>query len=321
MSFFSPFVLLPLGLAILVGFAISGLLVARGQAEMQRLEKRIGAVLRPHARARRFVFASALTRPVAPRESVLSRMARLFGYDSAHPEHYPLPWWVIIGIALVFAKVVQTVAVLLLGKIGWLALPAMWVYGARWLFDWFTSRRRGRLLVQFPDALTIIVRSVRVGVPVAEAMRVVSRELPAPTGPAFESVIRRLSIGAQLDETLHELAARSGLSEYRFFAMALALQNQTGGGLSEALEGLADMIRRRLAVKERGKALASEAQMSIYVLSALPPLCGLALSIMNPQYFRVLLTDPTGRRLLGGAVALLALGWFVMRQMMRKSLS
>ncbi|MGC8476317.1 MAG: type II secretion system F family protein [Acetobacteraceae bacterium] len=321
MNLFSPLVLLPVGLAVLVGFATSGLMVARAQAEMQRLEKRIGAVLRPHARARRFVFASALTKAAAPRQSALSRLSRLFGYDSEHPEHCPLPWWAVVGIALAFAKGVQVVATLLLGRIGWIALPVVWIYAARWLFDWFISRRRTRLLVQFPDTLTMIVRSVRVGVPVAEAMRVVAREVPAPTGPEFETVIRRLSIGAQLDDTLHELAARSGLSEYRFFAMALALQNQTGGGLSEALEGLADMIRRRLAVKERGKALASEAQMSIYVLSALPPLCGLALSVMNPQYFQVLLTDPTGRRLLGGAVALLALGWFVMRQMMRKSLS
>ena len=321
MNLLSPFVLLPVGLAILVGFAVSGLMVARGQAEEQRLAKRILGVLRPHARARRFTFASALTRAKAPRQSMIAQLARLFGYDPVHPEHCPLPWWVVLGIALVVAKVAQTVAVLLLGSIGWIALPAVWVYASRWLFDWFVSRRRGRLLVQFPEALTMIVRSVRVGVPVGEAMRVVAREVPAPTGPEFETVIRRLTIGAQLDETLHELAARTGLSEYRFFAMALALQNQTGGGLSEALEGLADMIRRRLAVKERGKALASEAQMSIYVLSALPPLCGLALSIMNPAYFKVLIDDPTGRRLLGGAVAMLVLGWFVMRQMMRKSLS
>ena len=129
------------------------------------------------------------------------------------------------------------------------------------------------------------------------------------------------SIGVPLEDALREMAARTELPEYRFFATALALQSQTGGGLSETLEGLADVIRRRLALKARGKALASEAQTSIYVLSSLPPVCGLVLSLMSPKYFGVLLHNPIGQHLLGASVGLLAFGWFVMRRMMRKSLS
>jgi tight adherence protein B len=322
MSLTSPLVLISLGLLILVGFAISGLMVARGQAEQQRMANRAAGVLRQHTQARRFTVTSILTRPKGgKRRSVLAIAALWFGFDPARPEQCPLPWWVVLGAALLIAKLGQTAASLLVGWLGWLALPVAWVFLSRWMFGWFVARRRDKLLQQFPDALTMIVRSVRVGVPVAESMRAVAREMPSPTGPEFDMVTRRLAVGGQIEEALREMAARAGLSEYRFFAMTLSLQNQTGGALSDTLEGLADMIRRRLAVRERGKALASEARMSIYVLSSLPPLCAFALSVLNPQYFGVLLHDPTGERLLGGSVALLLFGWLTMRWMMKKSLS
>ena len=322
MNWTSPLVLASAGLLILIGFAISGLMVAHAQAENQRFARRVGAVLRPHSRTRRFVAASILTRAAdGPKRSWLATVAAVMGLDLGRPEQYPLPWWLVLAASLVVAKLGQMAATGLLGPIGWLALPGGWIFVSRWLFGGFAARRRAKLLNQFPDALTMIVRSVRVGVPVGEAMRAVAREMPAPTGPEFEKVARRLQLGGQLEDALREMAARAGLPEYRFFAMALALQTQTGGGLSETLEGLADMIRRRLAVKQRGKALASEAQMSIYVLSSLPPICSLALSIMNPRYFGVLLHTTTGNHLLGGSIGLLVFGWFTMRWMMRKSLS
>ncbi len=322
MNWTSPMVLISMGLLILVGFAFSGLLVARAQAEQQRFARRSGEVLRRHSRSRRFVAASILTRPSGgPQRSAFGHAAVWFGFDPMRPEQCPLPWWVVLAAAFAVAKAGQSVATTLLGPLGWLALPVLWIVVSRWMFGWFATRRRQRLLQQFPDALTMIVRSVRVGVPVGEAMRAVAREMPFPTGPEFEKVAHRLALGGQIEDALREMAARAGMAEYRFFAMALALQNQTGGGLSETLEGLADMIRRRLAVKQRGKALASEAQMSIYVLSSLPPLCGVALAIMNPAYFGVLLHNPTGQKLLGASIGLLAFGWFTMRWMMRKSLS
>ncbi|MBW4091121.1 MAG: hypothetical protein HIU82_08435 [Proteobacteria bacterium] len=322
MNWTSPTMLIGMGLLVLVGFAFSGLLVARAQAEQQRFAHRSGEVLGRHSRTRRFVAASILTRSNdAAQRSVLGHVAGWFGFVPGRPEQCPLPWWIVLATALAVAKAGQSIATSLLGPLGWIALPVLWIGASRWIFAWFATRRRQRLLTQFPDALTMIVRSVRVGVPVGEAMRAVAREMPVPTGPEFEKVAHRLALGGQIEDALREMAARAGLAEYRFFAMALALQNQTGGGLSETLEGLADMIRRRLAVKQRGKALASEAQMSIYVLSSLPPICGLMLAIMNPQYFGVLLHNPTGHKLLGASIGLLVFGWFTMRWMMRKSLS
>ncbi len=109
----------------------------------------------------------------------------------------------------------------------------------------------------------MIVRSVRVGIPVTEGIRTVAREAPRPTAQEFSLLADQIRIGMPIEEALRELATRNQLPEYRFFATALALQNQTGGGLAETLENLGDVIRKRVALKGRAHALASEARTSI----------------------------------------------------------
>jgi tight adherence protein B len=116
------------------------------------------------------------------------------------------------------------------------------------------------------------------------------------------------------------MATLSGLPEYRFFATALSLQSQTGGGLTETLENLADTIRKRVAIRMRGRALASEARMSAYILGALPLVTGGILSVINPSYVRVLFVDPSGQTLLFVGIAMLSVGAFTMHTMIRKSL-
>jgi tight adherence protein B len=117
------------------------------------------------------------------------------------------------------------------------------------------------------------------------------------------------------------MAERNNLPEYRFFATALSLQSQTGGGLTETLENLADTIRKRVAAKLRGRALAAEARMSCYILGALPLVTGALLTGINPNYMLVMFTDPSGRNLLLLAAVLLTAGGFAMRTMIRMSLS
>src|SRR5262249_35672272 len=114
---------------------------------------------------------------------------------------------------------------------------------------------------------------------------------------------------------------RNNLPEYRFFATTLALQSQTGGQLSEALEGLADVMRRRVALKARGLALAAEAKTSIIILASLPFVAGGALAVLNPQYIGRLFVDPDCEKLLIAAIGLLACGLLVMRGMIAKALS
>jgi tight adherence protein B len=152
-------------------------------------------------------------------------------------------------------------------------------------------------------------------------MRSVGIEAAEPTRREFATLIEQLSIGVPLEDALFKMAHRVNLAEYRFFATALVLQAQTGGSLSATLESLGDVIRKRLALKARGHALASEARASAIVLGLLPVALGLMLWVMNPAYLGVLFTDPTGNTILGMAITSLGIGILVMRMIIQKSLS
>jgi tight adherence protein B len=134
-------------------------------------------------------------------------------------------------------------------------------------------------------------------------------------------MIEQVAIGVSLEDAMQEMADRCDMPEYRFFSTALAMQNQTGGALSETLEGLADVIRKRVAMKARGHALASEGKTSAGILAALPVFTALMLEVLNPTYLAVLFTNPTGQHILAAAILSLGLGILVMRSMIRRALS
>jgi len=174
--------------------------------------------------------------------------------------------------------------------------------------------------VQFPDVLAMLVRAVRVGIPITEGIRGVARESPSPTGPEFAIVVDQLTIGVTLPDALRELAERNQLAEYRFFATALALQSETGGGVSETLERLADVIRKRVELRSHARALSSEARTSIYILASLPVFSGGALAVLSPDYVGTLFTDPLGQRVLILALMSLTTGIVAMRTIISRSL-
>ncbi len=252
---------------------------------------------------------------------IIAAAARLFAYDPALAEHYLMRWWLVLGIALVPARAVAALVGMVAGTWSLLLVPVAWVFFSRFAFKWSELRRRNLLYAQFPDALAMIVRAVRVGVPLGEGIHTVALEAMPPTGPEFGLLHDRVSIGVTLEDALREMAGRNKLPEYRFFATALALQSRTGGGLTEALEGLADVMRRRLALKSRGLALAAEAKTSIIILASLPFVSGGALAVLNPQYMSRLFTDPGCQKVLIAAIVLLCSGLMVMRGMIRKALS
>ena len=130
-----------------------------------------------------------------------------------------------------------------------------------------------------------------------------------------------LAIGVPLEDALRALAARTGMPEYRFFATTVVLQAQTGGGLSEALENLADVVRKRVALRARGYALASEARTSAMVLSALPFVAGGTMLVLTPDYMDLLFTTSTGHQMLGIAALSLVVGHCAMRSLIRRTLS
>lgn len=305
----------------LAGLGTSAVLISQAQKLNARRDARLQAVTTPHTKAPP-VFVSAFVKPARTHNRSLPAMAgSIFGFDIDKPEQHPLKWWIILLVTFIVAKVAQSLADGLLGSLSYAAIPVLWVVLSRQIFGWADNRRKAALLTQFPEALAMIVRSVRVGIPVMEAVRAVARETAEPTGPEFARLVDQVSIGVPMEDAVLDMASRCGIPEYRFFATALTLQNQTGGALSETLEGLGDVIRKRVALASKGKALASEARTSAIVLAAMPVLSGAGMWALNPSYENVLLNDPTGRKMFGIAILSLLTGLGIIRMIIRKSLS
>jgi tight adherence protein B len=319
----SPVVLLLLGAVCVLGAAgLGASAILHEQKQRRCFRERIALVAAPYARVNALaVMGRGAVSQSGPLDRMIAVAARLFGYDPARAEHYPLRWWIVLGITLGVARGVAAMVGILAGTWSWLLIPVVWVMFSRSVFNWSEQRRRNALYAQFPDALAMIVRAVRVGIPLSEGIRTVAREAEAPTRPEFALLYDRVAIGVTLEDALRELSTRNKLPEYRFFTTALALQSQTGGGLTEALEGLADVIRRRLALKARGHAMAAEAKTSIIILASLPFVTGGALAVLNPHYIGRLFTDHGCQKVLMAAIIMLGSGLLVMRSLIRKILA
>jgi tight adherence protein B len=305
----------------LTGLGYAGLLVSRESTRQDRLNQRINGVVAPHIRTHRIEISAFVQSPTVKHRSAYAQVAGVFGFDPAGLDRYPLNWWLIVLIALVGAKVAQSLASDMVGQWSMLVLPIAWVLLSRTLFGFFEKRYQDSLLHQFPEALQMIVRTVRVGIPVLRAINNVARDAPVPTCHLFSRLVSQVSVGVALDDAVFEMAQRSKLPEYRFFATAITLQMQTGGALSETLENLADVIRKRVALKARALALASEARTSAMVLAALPFVSGTSLYILNPAYIGKLFEPGLGQTIFSTAVLSLGCGLLAMRSLIRRSLA
>ncbi len=250
------------------------------------------------------------------------RAARLLGIRLDRLADYRPRWFVVLGAALLAGRIGGAVAGDVLHEA--LVIPATLVgavLASRAMFGLIESKRREALYRQFPDALGQIVRAVRVGLPVVEAIRNVAEEAPVPTNVEFRAIADRLTLGVPIDEALAETALRTGLPEYRFFATALTLQARAGGALSETLENLAEVIRKRVALRQRAHALSSEAKTSAGILASLPFITAAMLFAVTPSYAMILLTTDSGKMALGIAAGMMTMGLLVMRSIIRRALS
>ena len=317
---------LALLLALLLGMGLAGwgLHSTGSRGRGRRLAERFAAHSLPFARVR---MASRLAQR-APQaawlrmpEPLERRLSLLFGWDAERLDQYPMSPALVVLLAALPAVLGGAYVVTILGPPAWLLTPAIWGALARWAFAAVHRKRADALYRQLPDALGMVVRAVRAGIPVVEALRTIGKELPDPTGAEFRRLSDQLAIGIPMEEALRRLARRSGLPEYRFFAVSLTLQNSAGGNLTETLDNLADVVRKRVATRQRGHALASQARASAYVLSAVPVFAAAALLVINPRYILVLFNDPRGNLVLAGAVGSLALGLGTMKAIIRRSLT
>ena len=255
-----------------------------------------------------------------PARSFTFRLAYL-GVKVDRPELYPISWWLILPVATAVVVVIVAVVVFFTGPIAWFFLPVLWLFIVRGVFNHFQARHRGVLYGQFPETLSMIVRSIRTGITVQDAIRVVAEEGLSPTSSEFARLHDDIKLGTPLIEALGRMVQRIGLIEYKFFSVALVLQSQSGGSLADILESLADVVRKRVALKQRGMALASEARLSIWVLGSLPFVTASGLMVLNPDYLNLLVTTAVGRHILATGIVLLMMGFGAMWYIIKKGLS
>lgn len=189
-----------------------------------------------------------------------------------------------------------------------------------WLLRHAQRRFQQRFLDSFPDALDLIVRAVRAGLPVSDAITVAADEIPPPVGSELRRTIDQMRIGVDLEEALKRSAERIRVADFWFFAVALSLQRRTGGGLAETLGNLSALIRRRKEMRVKARAVTAESRASTVVLGALPFAVGLALYLVNGDEMTSLITDPRGRWLFGMALLLLASGIMTMVWIVKRTL-
>ena len=246
--------------------------------------------------------------------------ARLEAEFAATGDRIGLPHLAVAGLIAAGAAIGLAAGIMGYGPA--LAMPtgvAAGTAGAELLLRLAQSRYQNQFLDGFPDALDLIARAVRAGLPVYDAMQVAGREVRPPVGPEFQRTLEEMRIGIDVDEAMQHTADRIRVPDFRFFVVALKLQRRTGGSLAETLSNLSSIIRRRKEIRLKSRALTSEAKASATVLGLLPVFLGALLFFLNHELMAPLLSDPRGRFILGVAILGLMAGIVVMAVMIRRA--
>jgi tight adherence protein B len=185
------------------------------------------------------------------------------------------------------------------------------------------AKRIGKFTSSFPDALDLLVRGLRSGLPISETMIVVSQEIPGPVGEEFKLVNERIRIGKSMDQALQETADRLGTAEFQFFCITIAIQRETGGNLAETLANLSNVLRQRAQMKLKIRAMSSESKASAYIIGVLPFIVFGMISWINFDYMSAFFTGHPGglfglslmQMIAIGALCWMSIGVFIMAKM------
>jgi tight adherence protein B len=243
---------------------------------------------------------------------------RLTNYNAGiayawHPV-YVLLAGVIAAAAIIYANSLLNFPILYV----YLAAAIVAIMVVRGLFGWQQRRLATQLFRQLPDTIQLVTSTVRSGLPVNEAFRIISRQMPQPTAGQFAIVCSEVSLGRPPEEAVEAVYRRTQVAEYGIFAVTLAVQLKSGGSLAETLQTLGDTVSQRVALAARAKALAAEVIFSSQALSCAPLIVAGLLYWINPESIDLLFTDPTGNILLAYAVVSVLIGNLVIRWMIRR---
>jgi tight adherence protein B len=179
------------------------------------------------------------------------------------------------------------------------------------------GRRLSKFTKLFPEAIDLMVRGIKSGLPISETISAIGQEMIDPVGIEFRRITDAVKLGQTLEEALWDTARRLDTPEFKFFVISLSVQRETGGNLAETLENLSEILRRRLQMQLKIKAMSSEARASAYIIGSLPFVMFGILMVTNPAYVMVLFTDPRGVFIIGVGLTTMLMGVFVMAKMVK----
>lgn len=282
----------------LMGLMILGYVLMNGKTPAKEGQRRLEAVRHRHSESTTDKVESQLKKAIAARKpkqfkaagsgsriEALEVRLRRTGKDWSVANYL----YVSLGLAVVVTALLylQTGAALLSLGIGILVGAGI----PHFVVGRMINGRLAKFNAKFPDAIELLVRGLRSGLPVAETLAVVSQEVPGPVGVEFRQVVERIKIGKTMEESLQETADKLGTPEFQFFVITLAIQRETGGNLAETLSNLADVLRKRAQMKLKIKAMSSESKASAYIVGALPFIVFAMIYWINPDYLNGFFTD------------------------------
>jgi tight adherence protein B len=316
--------MLPILLVMIGSFIVLGMLVFAfsGPSSGRAKTRRLASLRERHGDA--LVVAEAQMRRISNNRD--TKMDLAFGRILPNPELLAKRLamtgkdWTVGQYGMATAGIALTIAVLMLVR----GMPILLAL----LFGLFVGvglphlvvgktiqRRIGKFTAKFPDAIELLVRGLRSGLPISETIGVVGQELDGPVGEEFRSVSDKMKIGRTMDAALQETADRLGTPEFQFFVITIAIQRETGGNLAETLANLANVLRMRGQMKLKIKAMSSESKASAYIIGALPFIVFALIWFINGTYMQRFFVDERLMVIGMGGMVWMAIGAFIMAKM------
>jgi tight adherence protein B len=221
-----------------------------------------------------------------------------------------------IGSAILGFGVAATVFFLEFGPLAAVGMGFAAGFGLpRWVLSYLKRRREGMFLERFPDAIDVVVRGIKSGLPLGDSLRVIATDSPEPIRTEFRNILETQAVGLPLGEACAKLFERMPLAEANFFAIVIAIQQKSGGNLSEALGNLSKVLRDRKKMKGKIKAMSTEATASAAIIGCLPLAVMAVVYLTSPDYITLLWTDRRGQMMLAASAVWMSIGVFVMKKM------
>ena len=298
-------------------FAFAGPSPAKAQT------RRLESLKERHSKSNDVVAQAQLKRILAQRQTKMDGVAKRFipnpALLSLRIEQTGKSWTLVqyvlgsavLGVvvaALLMFKGMPVVLAIFLGLFATVAIPHF-VVGS------LIKRRIAQFNARFPDAIDLMVRGLRSGLPISETIGIVATEVQGPIQVEFQSVSDKMKIGRTMEVALQETADRLGTAEFQFFVITLAIQRETGGNLAETLANLSDVLRKRSAMKLKIKAMSSESKASAYIIGALPFIVFGLIWFINGNYMQGFFVDERLMIAGGGGLIWMSIGAMIMRKM------